>query len=155
MAQKLEVIRRVRGGPSDAVLMRIARLVFGQLKRRQSTVTLTFVGDTAMRTLNRRTRGRDQTTDVLSFPAADKSHPSFPAADASMASFLGDVVISLPEARRQGIERGLSLTTVVCELFIHGILHCAGYDHERPVQARRMLPLQAHLLRRATSRYVA
>jgi probable rRNA maturation factor len=78
-----------------------------------------FVGDRAMRRANRDFRGSDATTDVLSFPGG--ATPEGP--------HLGDVLISLPAARRQtpagdGVDRELR------RLLLHGVLHCLGYDHE-------------------------
>lgn len=83
--------------------------------------TVRFVGDSAMRRLNRDYRDVDRSTDVLSFPGAvspDGRH-------------LGDVVVSIPYARRQAAETGQSLATELRVLLLHGLLHCLGYDHER------------------------
>lgn len=154
MAAAVEITRQVAGGPSDMVLRGTARLVFAQIKRPQATLSVSLVSDPTMRSLNRRTRGKDKTTDVLAFPAEEKGTPAFPATPAAPAGYLGDVVISVSEARRQARERGLPPPVVVCELLIHGILHCAGYDHVRAADAKKMFPLQNRLLRRATSLYV-
>lgn len=86
--------------------------------RGQVTVLLTT--DTAMRRLNRRFRGKDKATDVLSFPAEGSV----------AAEIAGDLAISVPIARRQAVERGHSLATELRVLMLHGLLHLAGYDHE-------------------------
>ncbi len=75
-----------------------------------------FAGDRAMRLANRRFRGKDQTTDVLSFPGDE--------------SYLGDILISIPTARRQATEAGHGVDREVKTLLLHGILHCLGHDHE-------------------------
>lgn len=155
MDEAVEIIRKGAGGPSDMVVRGTARLVFAQLKRPKARLSVTFVADATMRSLNRRTRGKDKTTDVLAFPAEQTGTPAFPAMPGQPAGFLGDVVISLPEARRQAKERVLPQTHVICELLIHGILHCAGYDHMRPADAKKMLPLQNRLLTKAIALYVA
>ncbi len=155
MAAAVEVTRQVPGGPSDTVIRGTARLVFAQLKRPRATLAVTFVSDATMRSLNRRTRGKDKTTDVLAFPAEEKGTPAFPSTSGEPAGFLGDVVISLPEARRQAKERALPETYVVCELLIHGILHCAGYDHVKAADAKKMFSLQNRLLTKAHAAYVA
>lgn len=79
-----------------------------------------FVGDRAMRLANRRFRGKDRTTDVLSFPGdpEDEEKP------------LGDILISVPTARRQAGEAGHEVDRELKTLLLHGILHCLGHDHE-------------------------
>lgn len=79
-----------------------------------------FTSDREMRRLNRTFRGRDYPTDVLSFPGGagpDGRH-------------LGDVVISVPVARRQATVAGHSVARELRVLLLHGVLHCLGHDHE-------------------------
>jgi probable rRNA maturation factor len=75
-----------------------------------------FVGDRAMRLANHRFRGKDKATDVLSFPGEE--------------GYLGDILISVPTARRQAAEAGHGVEREIRTLLLHGILHCLGYDHE-------------------------
>ncbi|HEV3076429.1 MAG TPA: rRNA maturation RNase YbeY [Thermoanaerobaculia bacterium] len=75
-----------------------------------------FAGDRAMRRANRQFRGKDQTTDVLSFPG-DGAH-------------LGDILISVPQARRQAAAAGRDPSREIQVLLLHGLLHCLGHDHE-------------------------
>lgn len=86
--------------------------------RRAREVSLRFCADGAMRRLNARFRGKDRTTDVLSFPSGGGD------------GFLGDLVISVPEARRQARRDGLPFDEVMRKLLLHGLLHLLGYDHE-------------------------
>lgn len=79
-----------------------------------------FVSDREMRQLNRVYRHQDATTDVLSFPGErtpDGLH-------------LGDVLISVPTARRQAKSHEHSIGRELKVLILHGLLHCLGYDHE-------------------------
>ena len=76
-----------------------------------------------MKILNRNFRHKDRTTDVLSFAMLEGESPIRP-------SSLGDLVISLPTARKQSVEYQVSLGEELLRLFIHGILHLVGYDHE-------------------------
>lgn len=75
-----------------------------------------FVSDREMRRVNRDFRGKDKSTDVLSFPG-EEGH-------------LGDVMISVPTARRQAAEAGHGVGRELKVLLLHGVLHCMGYDHE-------------------------
>jgi len=85
--------------------------------------TIAFVSDRKMRELNNEFRGKNSTTDVLSFPfEADEF-------DIEQA-FLGDIVISLEQAQQQAAENDLDLETEIKQLILHGILHLCGYDHE-------------------------
>ncbi len=90
-----------------------------------------FAGDRAMRRANREFRGKDQTTDVLSFPG-DGAH-------------LGDILISVPQARRQAAA-GRDPAREIQVLLLHGVLHCLGHDHE--VDGGEMERLERRLRRR-------
>ncbi|HXO43569.1 MAG TPA: rRNA maturation RNase YbeY [Thermoanaerobaculia bacterium] len=91
-----------------------------------------FAGDRAMRRANREFRGKDQTTDVLSFPG-DGAH-------------LGDILISVPQARRQAAAAGRDPAREIQVLLLHGLLHCLGHDHE--VDGGEMERLERQLRRR-------
>lgn len=82
--------------------------------------TARFTSDREMRRLNRTYRGKDYPTDVLSFPG--EATPD--------GRHLGDVVISVPVARRHAEERGHPPEHEIRLLLLHGILHCLGHDHE-------------------------
>jgi probable rRNA maturation factor len=75
-----------------------------------------FCGDDRMRSLNRRYRGKDRSTDVLAFPGTGRS--------------LGDIVISVPYANRQARRGGDLPPREIDRLMLHGYLHLLGYDHE-------------------------
>ena len=102
----------------------------------RGTVTVALVGDRRMRALNRAWRGKDATTDVLSFPAGDDPGP---------VRHLGDLVISRETAARQARTEGHSLATELRVLALHGLLHLLGYDHEG--DSGRMARLERRLRR--------
>jgi len=89
-----------------------------------AAVTVVFVSDRAMREMNRTWRGKQGTTDVLSFPSGQS------AFEEEAEATLGDVVISVEQASRQAAEYGLSLDQEIAQLILHGVLHLCGYDHE-------------------------
>ena len=95
------------------------------------SVVIAFVSDRKMRQLNSTFRGKDLTTDVLSFPfeTDEFEKMSEPSALAD-GYFLGDIAISLEQAARQAKENNLSFSTEIKQLILHGILHLCGYDHE-------------------------
>ena len=86
--------------------------------RARGGVTVAVVHDRRIRALNRRYRGTDSATDVLSFPADEPGQ-------------LGDIVVALGVARRQAKSARHSLSSEFRVLALHGLLHLLGYDHER------------------------
>jgi probable rRNA maturation factor len=85
--------------------------------------TVAFISDSRMKELNRSFRGKESTTDVLSFPfEPDEFDPS--------ADQLGDIAISAQQAQKQAAENDLPLETEIKQLILHGVLHLCGYDHE-------------------------
>lgn len=93
----------------------LERLV-GELAPQAGSLGVRFAGDRELRRANRHYRGKDQPTDVLSFPGEE--------------GYLGDILISVPTARRQAESAGHSVERELQVLLLHGILHCLGYDHE-------------------------
>jgi probable rRNA maturation factor len=90
---------------------------------RNRTFALALVSDRRMKELNKLFRGKDSTTDVLSFPhEPDDFDPD--------KNNLGDIVISVEQAQKQAEENGLTLDTEIKQLILHGVLHLCGYDHE-------------------------
>lgn len=90
--------------------------------RGQVTVLLTT--DDAIRKLNRKFRGKNKATDVLSFPAEG------PNRGTGAETIAGDLAISVTTALGQAAEQGHPLSTEIKVLILHGLLHLAGYDHE-------------------------
>jgi probable rRNA maturation factor len=81
-----------------------------------------FASDREVRRVNRGFRGKDQPTDVLSFPGEDEPAGGSP--------YLGDILISVPAARRQAAAAGHGVERELRRLLLHGLLHCLGHDHE-------------------------
>jgi rRNA maturation RNase YbeY len=121
-----------------AWLGRTAGAVLAATRVEAAELSLVLVSDRRMRALNRRYRKKDRPTDVLAFPMNERRSPA-PAASVAPKSrlrgvpivLLGDVVISMPTAKRQAAALGHSLRDEIMRLLIHGVLHLLGYDHER------------------------
>jgi probable rRNA maturation factor len=123
-----------RGGPSAVTLARRARRMLSALRLDQAELSLVLCDDRAMHALNRRHRGIDRPTDVLAFPQSEGQ----PMPTASKARLLGDVVISIPTARRQARAAGHSALFEATMLLAHGLLHLLGFDHQTVREERRM-----------------
>jgi len=102
--------------------------------RARGDVSVAFVDDGSIRKLNRQYRGKDEPTDVLSFPGDEPG-------------FLGDIVIAAGVARHQAAAAGHALGTEARVLALHGLLHLLGYDHEDDSGA--MARLESRLRTRA------
>jgi probable rRNA maturation factor len=117
--------------------------------RLKGEVTVLLTTDAAIRKLNRQFRGKNKTTDVLSFPVAG----------IGAEEIAGDLAISVPTALKQAAAQGHSLSTEIKVLILHGLLHLAGYDHEgdsgqmarRERLLRARLGLPQGLIERATA----
>ncbi len=131
-------------------------------------VSVLLASDSAIKRLNRKFRGKNHTTDVLSFPAlempAQKSSSSQRANSRSNHSAVaGDLAISLDAAARQATQFGHPLMIELKILMLHGLLHLAGYDHERDAggmaareeQLRRRFRLPSALLARSMAETVS
>ena len=117
--------------------------LLGTLDLPKAELSVLFVGDRAMRTLNRQYRGKDRTTDVLSFALQEGRFSMV------QPNMLGDIVISVPMARQQAVVSGLTLQQELERLLVHGLLHLVGYDHERgATDARSMRMKEQSLLKR-------
>ena len=110
----------------------------------QAEVGVVATGDAVVRDLNRRYRGEDAPTDVLSFALREDAEDFVLPPGESMR--LGDVIISLPAARRQARQAGHSVEREVALLLIHGVLHLLGYDHAVEMEERLMKSREAALL---------
>ncbi len=98
-------------------------------------VSVALVSDADMQRLNSQYRGKDEPTDVLSFSMTDADETPDSSGSEMMvhdgdATLLGDVVISLETAVRQAEDYRHSLEREVAYLFVHGLLHLLGHDHE-------------------------
>lgn len=93
-------------------------------------VSVTFADDASIHELNKKFRGVDRPTDVLSFPLFDYEGESEEPPVDELMGMLGDVVLSLETAARQAEEYGHSFAREVAFLTVHSMLHLLGYDHE-------------------------
>jgi len=113
-------------------------------------VNVLVTGSAEVRELNRQFRGKDKATDVLSFPFCT-------GMSGRENSLAGDIAISADMARQQAERLGHSPAEEIRILALHGILHLAGFDHERDngemarkeAKLRRTLGLPAALIERA------
>ena len=105
-------------------------------------LSLVLVGDKRIKELNKIYRRKNKVTDVLSFGDWDDK------------KFLGEVFICLPQAKRQAKKYGATLKRELTRLLAHGLLHLAGFDHEKTKQEEKeMLGKQEKIIKAIFTKY--
>ena len=139
------ILRKPVAGLSDTALAKFVTRA-SRVSSLKGTVNVLVTSSSELRSLNRRFRGKDQPTDVLSFPPA----PGL------VNGLAGDIAISADIARQNARQLGHSAAQEIKILVLHGVLHLAGYDHEhdqgsmasKEVDLRRSLSLPPSLIER-------
>jgi probable rRNA maturation factor len=114
---------------------RLRRLALAALER-DASLTVRFVGEAEGRELNRRYRGRDYATNVLTFPydTPGRIH--------------ADIVICVPVVRAEARAQRKRFDDHLAHLVVHGVLHAQGHEHEDEEEAQRMEATEVAILRR-------
>lgn len=119
-------------GITRAELTRRTRILVLGADANQCDISFVITDDKTIHLLNKKYRGKDKPTDVLAFSMREGEFGQLDSA------LLGDVVVSVPTARRQAAENGCSVMDEVTMLLAHGILHLLGWDHDTPAKDRKM-----------------
>ncbi|MEM1288753.1 MAG: rRNA maturation RNase YbeY [Pseudomonadota bacterium] len=104
---------------------------------RSSELSLLFCDDANIQSLNKRFRGLDKPTNVLSFEPADQTPGT---------GFLGDLALGFETIKREADAAGLPLKHHTQHLIVHGILHLCGYDHIMEEDASVMEGIEVEIL---------
>lgn len=138
----LDVSRRARAAFSLASLKPLAQKILkaeGLLRDGETSISLVFVSDAEIKKLNARHRAKNEPTDVLSFSFLEGD-------DWPSDGCIGEIIISVDTLRKQAKAQKHALHEEARVLFVHGLLHVLGYDHEKPSDLKAMLALeQKHL----------
>ena len=129
--------KRARG--AKTVVLQAIVAAARAVPERTGELAVVLTDDAAIRTLNRTWRGKDEATNVLSFPA--QSPPGTPA-------LLGDIVIAYETTAREAQAEGKPFRHHLAHLAVHGYLHLAGHDHEADAEAEAMESLEIAVLAR-------
>lgn len=104
-------------------------------------LSIAFVTDDAIQSLNRDYRGKDSATNVLSFPN-DMIVPE------GSPRMLGDVILAYETVADEAVRQGKAIDHHISHLVVHGFLHLLGYDHESSAEADQMEALEIRTLER-------
>ena len=115
-------------------------------------VSISFVCNEEMRSLNKEYRNIDKETDVLSFPLVEFIEEELNAEDENAEYIeeeiaLGDIVISMEKAVEQSEEYGHSFKRELAFLLVHGMLHLLGYDHDEEASEGEIFDKQEEILK--------
>jgi probable rRNA maturation factor len=136
---------RWRQAPRAATVVRRAIRAAVPARARNAELSVILTSDRAVRTLNRRWRGRDKPTNVLSFPAPP---PAGRAISRGAPRHLGDIVLAYETVAREARAERKPLDHHIAHLALHGFLHLLGYDHESHGQAEAMERRERRILAR-------
>lgn len=146
---KSKISEKFLQGVAEKALKNLPKLLKDNKK---SEIELVIIGEKKMRSLNRDWRGKDKVTDVLSYESRKREVESgkfkfvFPP-DGVVR--LGQIFICASVAARQAREYGCSFQEEISRLLVHGILHLAGYDHEKNIkEEKKMMDLQEKILKK-------
>jgi len=141
MAVECNIFRSVHlSGVSERKIKKVVFFVLENLKKNGS-VSVHFIGDKRIKSLNKKYRGKNTITDVLSFGMGDSRGIFFSGDD------LGDIFVCVPQIKKQAKRNRVSFLQELYRILIHGLLHLLGYDHIKKIQAKRMFGLQEKLLK--------
>jgi probable rRNA maturation factor len=107
-------------------------------RRNEAELTLRITDSAEVQQLNKTYRDKDQSTNVLSFPADLPPELNIP--------LLGDIIISAEVVEQEALEQGKSSEAHWAHMVIHGTLHLLGYDHIDDNDAEAMESLETQLL---------
>jgi probable rRNA maturation factor len=137
----VQVSARYQGKVKPIVLRQAAQATLDQQRlKRHVELTIVITGNAQLRSLNRAFRDVDAPTDVLSFATDEQPRPD--------TIYLGDVVISYPQARAQAQAGGHSVEAELQLLVVHGMLHLLGHDHYTEAEKNVMWKAQAAVMKK-------
>lgn len=133
---KLNLFDEERSSFGSDFFEKIAQETVAEISyKKPAMVNVIIVSDRKMAQLNFKYRGKDCSTDVLSFSAENKDFVQ----SVEEENLLGEVLISLAQAKRQAEIAGHSLEQEMALLFVHGLLHLFGYDHEKSESETKLM----------------
>lgn len=129
---RIDIEKAVPVDIEEKRLKKLVKEVLTREGRKNADLTVVFVDDTTIKDLNWRFRGKERPTDVLAFSlkTIQEEDPT--------GSLLGDVYISVPRAKAQAKDYGVTEENETARLVLHGVLHLLGYDHARRQEAKEM-----------------
>ena len=131
----------------EAIFIDLAEYTVNLLQRNDNfSLEVNFVDNETIHQINRDYRNIDRPTDVISFAFLDEVEGEININYGDHMFLLGEILISLDQAKLQAEEYKHSLHREICFLFIHGLLHLLGYDHMNKEDEDKMFGIQKEIL---------
>lgn len=122
-------------GDVEGFVARVAAAAAARAPATDAPAALLLADDATLRTLNRRFRGEDKPTNVLSFPSGEAA-----------PRFIGDVALAYETCAREAVDKGAAFKDHAAHLIVHGLLHLVGHDHAGAEDAQLMESLETEIL---------
>ena len=117
----IEINNLTKYGVDRKIFSTVAKIVLKGENRVTETLSLAFVGKAEIKKLNKKFRGKDKPTDVLSFELKDSAEKCY----------LGEIIICPDVVKENAKKYKVTVKSEMIKVFVHGILHLCGYDHEK------------------------
>ena len=101
------------------------KIALNKCDKLSSEITIRLTDEKEMRTLNRKWRNKDKSTNVLAFPTNNNINI------VNKSEYIGDVVLSYNDIKSEAIERNITFIDHMIHILIHGVLHLCGYGHSK------------------------
>ncbi len=122
-------------GDAEALAARSFEAAQAKEARLAGAIALLLADDALLKDLNKRFRGKDKPTNVLSFPSGEEA-----------PGFIGDIAIAYETCAIEAAQKNIALADHAAHLIVHGLLHLAGHDHENDSDAEAMEALEIEIL---------
>ncbi len=140
-------VRDVRWQPLVAIFETQSAVVWAQLGMPMAEVSLVLADDAELKRLNQKYRDKPDATNVLSFPALDFADPPHPTDIAALRfALLGDIIMSYDRLSAEATAANKDFEAHSVHLFVHGLLHLLGHDHQGAADTKAMESLETQLL---------
>jgi probable rRNA maturation factor len=114
------------------------RLTIDEIRTSEGSVSIKFLGKEEMQLMNKKFRSADHPTNVLAFPIDNRLELE--------TDSLGDIAICHEVVLKEAKEQNKKVSDHMAHIFIHGVLHLLGHDHQKEVQAETMENLERRIL---------
>ncbi|MBI4427131.1 MAG: rRNA maturation RNase YbeY [Candidatus Magasanikbacteria bacterium] len=123
-----------QGALTDAEIKRLVKKILTQFKNLNKTLSVQFVDEKKIKELNKKYRGVNKITDVLSFGLEEGTD-------------LGDIFICYSQIKKQAKTYNASVKEELARMLAHGVLHLLGFDHQKKADEEKMFSLQERLIK--------
>lgn len=141
---QVNVVAGLHSPVSEKEIVTAVKAAFRLAVRKSARAEVLFVGEARMRALNRQYRHKDRVTNILAFGGRKGGRPERvpPFLAPAAKDYVGEIVICIPQVRREARKLRTSVRQRVLILLVHGALHLLGFDHHRPHDEKKMIRLE-------------